>query len=61
MVVDKKVIDVYVDEIRFFKDEKGNVVKEVDRLRKYNKNLMYDLEKILKEREDVEILKIFKE
>lgn len=61
MVVDKKVIDVYVDEIRFFKDEKGNVVKEVDRLRKYSKNLMYDLEKILKEREDVEILKIFKE
>lgn len=61
MVVDKKVIDVYVDEIRFFKDEKGNVVKEVDRLRKYSKNLMYDLEKILKEREDVEILIIFKE
>lgn len=61
MVVDKKVIDVYVDEIRFFKDEKGNVVKEVDRLRKYSKNLMYDLEKILKEREDMEILKIFKE
>lgn len=58
---DKKAIDAYVDEIRLLKDEKGNVVKEVDRLRKHSKNLMHDLEKISKEREDVETLKIFKE
>ena len=58
---DKKAIDAYVDEIRLLKDEKGNAVKEVDRLRKHSKNLMHDLEKISKEREDVETLKIFKE
>ncbi|XP_022789892.1 trichohyalin-like isoform X1 [Stylophora pistillata] len=57
----KKAIDAYVDEIRLLKDEKGEAFKEVDKLRKESKNLMHDLEKITKEREDVESLKIFKE
>lgn len=34
VVVDKKIIIIFVDEIKVLKDEKGNVVKEVEKFRK---------------------------
>ncbi|KAJ7383690.1 hypothetical protein OS493_026220 [Desmophyllum pertusum] len=43
---DKKTINTYADEIKNLKDEKGNVVKEAEKLRKQSKNLLHDMEKM---------------